>query len=63
MADIIQKEIYQASEESWGLPYKSEEELKKALGDEYEAFKKQKVYQNRPWAPYNKDERYLLVVT
>ena len=35
---------------TWDLPYKSEEELKEALGDRYEEFKHLPVYAARPWA-------------
>lgn len=35
---------------TWDLPYKSEEELKEALGDEYEHFKTLPAYKARPWA-------------
>lgn len=35
---------------TWDLPYKSEEELKEALGDRYEDFKHLPVYKSRPWA-------------
>ena len=39
---------------TWDLPYTSEEELKKALGDGYEHFKSLPAYRSRPWATNNK---------
>lgn len=39
---------------TWDLPYKSEEELKEDLGDEYENFTKLPVYRARPWAKQEK---------
>ena len=44
---------------SWDLPYTSEEELKKGLGDSYVHFKELPAYASRPWAIAERTKKLL----